>query len=143
ANPPQNPALSSVAARTSAPPTPEAATAEGALAAQPGQADLWQLKRRLQRRLVSELSPHQELASGAAIRRRIEKLFDEILDEEGVLLTQIKRGRLFEAITADILAFGPIQPLLHDDSVTEIMVNGAYQVYVERNGLLEETDVAF
>src|SRR5439155_4829668 len=36
-----------------------------------------------------------------------------------------------------------IQPLLHDDSVTEIMVNGPFQVYVERNGLLEETDVVF
>src|SRR5439155_17792654 len=36
-----------------------------------------------------------------------------------------------------------IQPLLHDDTVTEIMVNGPFQVYVERNGLLEETDIVF
>jgi pilus assembly protein CpaF len=101
------------------------------------------LKRRLQRRLVTELSPRQELGGNAQTRRRIEGMFDELIDDEGVLLTRIERARLFEAITADILAFGPIQPLLHDDSVTEIMVNGPFQVYVERNGLLEETDIVF
>jgi pilus assembly protein CpaF len=97
----------------------------------------------LQRRLVTELSPRQELGGNAQTRRRIEGMFDELIDDEGVLLTRIERARLFEAITADILAFGPIQPLLHDDSVTEIMVNGPFQVYVERNGLLEETDIVF
>jgi pilus assembly protein CpaF len=108
-----------------------------------GQPDLWQLKRRLQRRLVTELSPRQDVASGIQMRRRIEGLFDEMLDDEGVILSRLERARLFEAITADILAFGPIQPLLHDDSITEIMVNGPFQVYVERNGLLEETDIVF
>jgi len=108
-----------------------------------GQADLWQLKRRLQRRLVTELSPRQDIGGGPQMRRRIEGLFEEMLDDEAVLLTRTERARLFEAITADILAFGPIQPLLHDDSVTEIMVNGPFQVYVERNGLLEETDIVF
>src|SRR5712691_792552 len=101
-----------------------------------GQADLWQLKRRLQRRLVTELSPRQDIGGGPQMRRRIEGLFEEMLDDEAVLLTRTERARLFEAITADILAFGPIQPLLHDESVTEIMVNGPFQVYVERSGLL-------
>jgi pilus assembly protein CpaF len=51
--------------------------------------------------------------------------------------------RLFEQIVADILGFGPIQPLLDDDSVSEVMVNGPRQVYVERKGKLIKTDVAF
>ena len=108
-----------------------------------GSPDLWQLKRRLQRRLVTELSPRADASGGLQMRRRIEGMFDELLEDEAVLLTRTERARLFEAITADILAFGPIQPLLHDETVTEIMVNGPFQVYVERNGLLEETDIVF
>ena len=133
----------SAAAATSRVPVPAAPQNDTEQGASGGQPDLWQLKRRLQRRLVTELSPRQDVNSGLQMRRRMEGLFDELLEEEGVLLTRVERSRLFEAITADILAYGPIQPLLHDDTVTEIMVNGPYQVYVERNGLLEETDITF
>ena len=134
---------SPTSSRVSASPSLGGTTGEIEATSAPGQMDLWQLKRRLQRRLVTELSPRHDLNSGVQMRRRIEGLFEEMLDEESVLLTRTERARLFEAITADILAFGPIQPLLHDDSVTEIMVNGPFQVYVERNGLLEETDIVF
>jgi pilus assembly protein CpaF len=135
--------ISNAALRTSSAAAVDGRVADGAREAPAGQPDLWQLKRRLQRRLVTELSPRQDMTPGGQMRRRLEGMFDELLDDEGVLLTRTERARLFEAITADILAFGPIQPLLHDESVTEIMVNGPYQVYVERNGLLEETDVTF
>jgi pilus assembly protein CpaF len=122
---------------------PPATAGESESTSTGGTPDLWQLKRRLQRRLVTELSPRQDLSSSVQMRRRIGAMFDELIDAEGVLLTRLERARLFEAITADILAFGPIQPLLHDESVTEIMVNGPFQVYVERNGMLEETDIVF
>jgi pilus assembly protein CpaF len=148
-NPPNTPAslrtsISQAPAslRTSISQSPDASE-EAAAAAGSGSIDLWQLKRRLQRRLVTELSPRQDMSASAHMRRRIEGMFDELLDDEGVILSRIERARLFEAITADILAYGPIQPLLHDDGVTEIMVNGPFQVYVERNGLLEETDIVF
>ncbi|HEX5417475.1 MAG TPA: CpaF family protein [Chloroflexota bacterium] len=146
-NPQQN-VLGPTSARLSTPPTTTTpqTTEDGTPApsnnAPAGTPDLWQLKRRLQRRLVTELSPRGD-TTGAQVRRRIEGLFEEMLEEEGVLLSRVERARLFEAITADILAFGPIQPLLHDESVSEIMVNGPYQVYVERKGVLEETDIAF
>ena len=145
---PQQSVLGPTSARLSTPPAPAAPQiAEDGTPApqgnpQGGGADLWQLKRRLQRRLVTELSPRAD-TNGTQVRRRIEGLFEEILEEEGVLLSRVERSRLFEAITADILAFGPIQPLLHDETVSEIMVNGPYQVFVERNGILEETDIAF
>src|SRR5512141_1264876 len=87
--------------------------------------------------------PRQDFSGSLQVRRAIEGLFDEVLEEEGVLLSRIERSRLFEAISADILAYGPIEPLLHDDTVTEVMVNGPYQVYIERQGLLEEPDVVF
>jgi pilus assembly protein CpaF len=44
---------------------------------------------------------------------------------------------------ADILGFGPLEPLLRDESVTEVLVNGPDQVYIERNGILQETDMRF
>ena len=109
----------------------------------PGKVDLWALKSRIQRRLVNELNPRHELNGSAQLRGAIESLFDEILAEEGAVLGRTERARLFEQITADILAFGPIEPLLHDPTITEVMVNGPHSVYIERSGKLIETDVKF
>src|SRR5919206_3780049 len=61
----------------------------------------------------------------------------------GTQLTRADRVRLFEQVVADILGFGPIQPLLDDDSVSEVMVNGPKQVYIERKGKLLRTEVTF
>src|SRR5205085_5251831 len=58
-------------------------------------------------------------------------------------LTRVERLRLFEGISAEILGFGPIEPLLKDDSISEVMVNGPNQVYVELRGKLELSDVTF
>ena len=58
-------------------------------------------------------------------------------------LAATMRDQLFHEIIDDMLGFGPIQSLLDDDDVTEIMVNGAKKVYVERNGKLERTNITF
>ena len=58
-------------------------------------------------------------------------------------LTRDERREIVRQLTDDILGYGPIEPLLRDESVTEIMVNGPDKVYVERNGKLERTDVRF
>jgi pilus assembly protein CpaF len=65
------------------------------------------------------------------------------LETEGTQLTRADRARLFEQIVADILGYGPIQPLLDDDTITEVMVNGPKQIYIERAGKLIKTDVSF
>ena len=67
----------------------------------------------------------------------------EILNEEGRLLTDTDRTRLIEEIKNELLGLGPLEPLLWDDSVTDILVNGAHQVYVERQGKLSPTEVKF
>src|SRR5207302_7443561 len=54
-----------------------------------------------------------------------------------------ERNRLLEAVIADITSYGPIDPLLHDETITEVMINGPEQVYIERDGILYETDVRF
>src|SRR5579883_218955 len=83
------------AATTPRVPVPAAPQNDTEQSASGGQPDLWQLKRRLQRRLVTELSPRQDLNSGLQMRRRMEGLFEELLEEEGVLLTRVERSRLF------------------------------------------------
>jgi len=58
-------------------------------------------------------------------------------------LARAERARLFEQIVAEILGFGPLQPLLEDESITEIMVNGAKNIYIERKGKLLRVPLTF
>lgn len=102
-----------------------------------------ELKSRIQNRLISELDPRMDLSNAAEVKRTVEETFSAVLESEGISLTRVDRVRLFEAISAEILGFGPIEPLLRDESVSEVMVNGPSQVYVERSGKLVLTDVRF
>jgi pilus assembly protein CpaF len=67
----------------------------------------------------------------------------EIMNQEAVPLTAEEKKRLVDEISADVIGYGPITPLLEDPDVTEIMCNNTTGVWVERRGLLEETEVAF
>ncbi|ACZ41935.1 type II secretion system protein E [Thermobaculum terrenum ATCC BAA-798] len=104
-----------------------------------------QIKSLVQRRLLEEvdLGGNIDAENITTIRRTLEGMFNEILAEENIQLPRPDRVRLFEAISAEILAFGPLEPLLQDETITEIMVNGPDHVWVERNGRLEETNVKF
>lgn len=66
-----------------------------------------------------------------------------VMDEEVTLVPQVERKRIIPEVLAEVLGFGPIEPLLKDDTISEIMVNNASQVYIERKGKLELTDVTF
>jgi pilus assembly protein CpaF len=101
------------------------------------------IKTRVQNQLIAELDPKMDMSRTDEVRGTIEELFDQILAEENLVLSRAERQRLFETIVAEILGYGPIEPLLADDSVTEIMVNGAKQIYVERSGKLQRTNLVF
>jgi pilus assembly protein CpaF len=101
------------------------------------------LKNRVQTRLLAELEPTMDLSKIEEVRNTIQQLFDQILLEENIVLTRPERQRLLEQIAAEILGFGPLQPLLEDRSVTEIMVNGHGSVYVERQGRLHRVPIKF
>jgi len=102
-----------------------------------------ELRSRVQDKLISEIGPNADFTQTNEMRKKIQRLFDSILETEGTQLTRADRVRLFEQIVADILGFGPIQPLLDDESVSEVMVNGPRQVYVERKGKLIKTETTF
>ena len=102
-----------------------------------------QFKGRVQQRVIAELDPRMDLSDPDRVRRTLEETFLSVLESEGIVLGRTERHRLFEAIVAEILGYGPIEPLLKDNTVTEIMVNGPKQVWVERNGKLEKTVIEF
>ncbi|MGB9723411.1 MAG: CpaF family protein [Chloroflexia bacterium] len=101
------------------------------------------IKKRVQERLLSELDPRLDLSRTAEVRQQVQEVFNAILEAEKIVLSRAERLRLFESIAAEILGYGPIEPLLRDDTITEIMVNGPKQVYIERGGKLYKTDVTF
>src|SRR5450759_2065144 len=101
------------------------------------------LRDRVQRRLLTELSPTVSSVNVEEVRRVLERIFNEALAEDNLPLSRAERSYLFEQLVANILGYGPIEPLLRDESITEILVNGPDLVSVERNGILEESDVHF
>src|SRR5580698_861579 len=74
---------------------------------------------------------------------KVTQAITDILTEEGRLLTDADRARLVEEIKNELLGLGPLEPLLWDDDVSDILVNGPNQVYVERQGKLYLTEVRF
>jgi pilus assembly protein CpaF len=101
------------------------------------------LKTRVQNRLLAELDPSMDISRIDEVRRTIQDLFEQILAEENIVLSRPERARLFEQIAAEILGLGPLQPLLEDESITEIMVNGAKNIYIERKGKIHRVPVTF
>ncbi|TVR23026.1 MAG: CpaF family protein [Anaerolineaceae bacterium] len=115
----------------------------GAPAGKTTQASYADLKTRVQNRLLGEINQDIETQSKDEIRRHIEELFHSILAEEGVMISRQEKKRLFDSIVSDIIGFGPIDPLLRDEAVSEIMVNGPKMIYVERKGLLSRVNLTF
>jgi pilus assembly protein CpaF len=103
-----------------------------------------ELKARLHERLVKELDPNR--LSGLSqdeIEQRVRPVIGRALEEESLSLSPRHRQRIADDIVDEVTGYGPIQPLLDDPTVSEVMVNGPRQVYVERFGKLEMTDRMF
>ena len=87
----------------------------------------------IQQRVIADLDPKLDLSNQVEVRRQIEEIFSIAVDEEGLALTRAERVRMLEQITDEIVGLGPLEPLLRDESITEVMVNGPRQVYIERS----------
>jgi pilus assembly protein CpaF len=102
-----------------------------------------ELRTRVRDQLIEELGPDVRDAETNEVRQRIKAQLDRWLDNESVVISRVDRERLLDSVTADLIGYGPIDPLLQDPRITEVMVNGPDQVYVEREGQLYEVDVSF
>jgi pilus assembly protein CpaF len=106
-------------------------------------AEAYHLRDRVQRKLLAEADGDVNLSHLPQMRQMIETLFNQVLAEENLLYTRAVRSNLLEWVIADILGYGPLEPLLQDASITEVMVNGHDKVYIERHGRIEKTQVTF
>src|SRR4030065_213961 len=106
-------------------------------------ADAYMIRDRVQRRLLAEADGEVDLSHIPQMHQMIETLFSRVLTEENLLYTRAVRSRLLDWVIADILGFGPLEPLLQEPTITEVMVNGFDNIYVERYGKVEKTRVTF
>jgi pilus assembly protein CpaF len=103
-----------------------------------------ELKTKIHRTCIARLgNAFLSLEGGDDLARQVRSIVAEELSKEETPLSPSDRVDLERQIADDILGYGPLEPYLHDPSVTEVMVNGYDQVYVERNGKIEETDATF
>lgn len=103
--------------------------------------DPWQtLKNKIHNNVIRSLD---KLPAGAVTSEMLLPFLQKELNESQETISRTDRERIMQEITDEILGFGPITSLLLDESVSEIMVNGPYQVYVERKGKLELTPITF
>jgi pilus assembly protein CpaF len=94
-------------------------------------------------RVVGELGAQGDLPDSDAVRRKIAEIYAEVLRDAGLVLSRGERGQILERSVAEILGYGPLDPLLHDETITEIMVNGPDRVYIEREGKIDATPQRF
>lgn len=100
------------------------------------------IKSRVQNKLLTEIDPSMD-PNSPEVRDTIEQLFDHILAEEGMVLGKREKRELFNSIIAEILGLGPLETLLADETISEVMVNGPKNIYVERRGNLVRVNVTF
>src|SRR6059036_2002325 len=103
-----------------------------------------ELKRLIHSKLVEklDLSRVSDL-EGETLRREIRLVVERLCDTENPLLNRMERERLIDEVLDETFGFGPLEVLLKDPTISDILVNGPHKIYVERRGKLEKTDVKF
>ena len=102
------------------------------------------LKARVQDELLEkmDLSKLDEIGYGTVLSE-ITKVINTLIAADGILITDTDRRSLIEATINDMLGLGPLEPLLQDNEISDILVNGPEAVWVERKGILDRTDISF
>lgn len=101
-------------------------------------------KLRIHSRLIDELDLSAiERLQEAQLREQVRQIVYEIVRKDGIALSAAEERDFADAVYDEMTGLGPIEPLLKDDSIADILINGAHQVYVERGGELEVAPVRF
>jgi pilus assembly protein CpaF len=103
-----------------------------------------ELKRLIHSKLVDklDLSRVSDLA-GDTLRREIRLVVERLCDTENPLLNRMERERLIDEVLDETFGFGPLEMLLKDPTISDILINGPHKIFVERRGKMEKTDVKF
>src|SRR5947199_2520633 len=104
-----------------------------------------ELRQKIHHHLIDELGPilYDKRLSEEDLRRRVHQQLHAALAQERAPLSAADKAQLIQDVSDDILGYGPIDRLLKDDDVTEVMVNGPDSVYTERAGRIEKTTASF
>jgi pilus assembly protein CpaF len=104
-----------------------------------------ELRSKIHHVLIDELGPilYDKRLSEEELRRRVHEQLHQALAQERAPLSAADKAQLIQDVSDDILGYGPIDSLLRDDDVSEVMCNGPGSVYVERSGRLERTGATF
>jgi pilus assembly protein CpaF len=100
-------------------------------------------KRKVRDLVLAELAPRVGGLTGARLTAEVRESLDRILEREDVKVSPVERRRFVQEMIQDILGYGPLDPLLHDDTITEIMCNNHADIWVEREGRISHVDAAF
>ena len=102
------------------------------------------IKTQIHTRLLNSLTPEQLRGLNKdGVRDQIGSVLERLVTEENIPMTLVERERLIEEILDEVFGLGPLEPLMKDMSISDIMVNGFDNVYVERGGQMVETSVRF
>lgn len=102
------------------------------------------VRTRLHREMLNRLDLHQlEQMPNDALRAQLQWLASQLMDEFKIALNETERRQVIQGIQDDMLGLGPLEPLLADDGISDILVNGPHQTWVERQGRLERSPVRF
>ncbi|MBA2076930.1 ATPase, T2SS/T4P/T4SS family [Rhodanobacter sp. PCA2] len=140
--------LDPVASPTAVPPPVPAAPVTGFPAALPVSTDMLEWRTRVHQSLVRQMDLRRVDVRGMseeALRQKTSALIDEIIEREfsDDLPKTINRRRLAKEVLDEAIGLGPLEDLLEDDSVTEVMVNGSSEIFIERAGRIEKSAVIF
>jgi len=103
-----------------------------------------ELKTRIHRRLIDKLDLSKvDMIGSSELVREIGYIIESLIVEEGVPLNQVEKDRLVVEIQHETFGLGPLEPLLSDPEISDILVNNSSQVYIERFGKLQKTDICF
>jgi pilus assembly protein CpaF len=103
------------------------------------------LRQKIHHHLIDELGPilYDKRLSEDDLRRRVQEQLQAALAQERAPLSAADKAQLIQDVSDDILGYGPIDRLLKDEDISEVMVNGPNSVYVERSGKVEKTQASF
>ncbi len=100
------------------------------------------LKTRIQNKLLNEIDPSTD-PNSPNVRAQIQQLFETILAEEGLILSNKDKRSLFENIIAEILGLGPLEILMKEDAISEVMINGPKNIFIEMKGVVKRANITF